>query len=302
MRVWQRGIIPGRVVNALVFDETDPGGGPFIGSSAGWYRVPPGGIRGGALATAAAARRPAPRRGRASRQPRVAGQRRADPQRWTWTRRRAYTSARAGRGTASGWYIGTAGNGLMYLQPGAAVPQRLPYGLIGDRVGRALRGCPAAVWVATDRHGVRRTRAQLRGQRLQPLRYVAAARRCSGWAIQQVRRIVSHERALWLATDEGVVRVEGHRRRAGARGHGRGFARFARVHAALPPRLLFAGTRAGRRAHQRLAACRAAWPARFSGEVLSLEQDRRHALVGTTDGVLMVPPDAVGGRSHAGAH
>jgi len=287
MRVWQRGMIPGRV-NALVFDETDPGGGPFIGSSAGWYRVPPGGF--------AAVPSPPPRRPQAPAT--VDDALRANPALQANAalilndgrgRGGAYTAAAPAR-DGIGWFIGTAGNGLMYLQPGAAVPQRLPYGLIGDRVG-ALFAVPGGVWVATDRQ-----------EFAEPaLSFVASdfshfdTRRGSamfGLGYQQVRRIVSHERALWLATDEGVVRVEGQSDRAERVDMGRGLP-DSRVYALLSRRgSLFAGTRRGlARINDSLRAVRVARS--FSGEVLSLEQTGDTLWLGTTDGVLMVPPEAV---------
>ena len=49
-----------------------------------------------------------------------------------------------------GWYLGTSGVGLLYLPDGAAIPDRLPFGLRSPVAG-AVFGWPDGVWAATDR-------------------------------------------------------------------------------------------------------------------------------------------------------
>ncbi|HEX5819604.1 MAG TPA: hypothetical protein VFY20_12030 [Gemmatimonadales bacterium] len=287
MRTWERGVIPGQV-RELVFDETDQGGGPFIGSSSGWYRVPPGGF---SAMPSPPPRRPMP-------VPGIDDALRANPALQANAalilndgrgRGGAYTSASPSK-DGIGWYIGTAGNGLMYLPPGSAMPQRLSYGLVGDRVG-ALFAVPGGVWVATDRQ-----------ERAEPaLTFVASdlsrfdVRRGSamfGLGYQQVRRIVSHERALWLATDQGVVRVEGESDRTERVDLGRGLP-DSRVYSLLSRRgALYAGTARGvGRVNDSLRAVRVAES--FNGAVLSMEQIGDTLWIGSTDGVLLVPPRSV---------
>ena len=50
----------------------------------------------------------------------------------------------------SGWYLGTSGNGLLFLQDGAAIPERVPFGLPSLVVG-AVTSWPGGVWVGTNR-------------------------------------------------------------------------------------------------------------------------------------------------------
>lgn len=287
MRLWQQGAVPGQV-REMLFDLDDPAGGPFLNSSAGWFRVPSGGF------SAIPSRPPS----RPVRPPTIEDAMRANPALQANAalilndargRAVAYTAAAPAR-DGIGWYIGTAGNGLLYLQPGSARPEPLPFGLIGDRVG-ALFAAPGGVWVATDRT-----------ERAEPaLTFVAAdlsrfdVRRGSamfGLSFQQVRRIASHQRALWLATDQGVVRVEGQGDRIERVDLARGLP-DSRVYSLLARRgTLFAGTARGvARVNDSLRAVRVAES--FNGPVFSLEQTGDTLWIGSTDGVLLVPPGAI---------
>jgi ligand-binding sensor domain-containing protein len=179
----------------------------------------------------------------------------------------------------------------MYLPPGAAVPTRMPFGLVGDKVG-ALFAAPGGVWVATERLSYAEP----------ALTFVAAdlsrfeVRRGSatfGLGYQQVRRIAALERDLWLATDQGVVRVEGGgSERVERVDVGRGLP-DSRVYTVLARRgALFAGTaRGAARINDSLRAVPVA-PS-FNGTVLSLEQTGDTLWLGTTEGLLLAPPDAI---------
>ena len=56
-----------------------------------------------------------------------------------------------------GWYLGTSGVGLLYLQDGAALPERLPFGLRSPVVGAVFGAGPTACgWPPTARRWPRR--------------------------------------------------------------------------------------------------------------------------------------------------
>jgi hypothetical protein len=293
MRLWQAGIIPG-TVRELVFDLDDPAGGPFFASSSGWYRVPPGSF---AAMPSAAPRRPA-------RAPGVEDALRANPalqanaalilndQRGRNSG--AYTAATPAR-DGFGWYIGTSNSGLMYMSPGSGVPMRMPFGLIGDKAG-ALFAVPGGVWVATE-----------------PLSYAEPAltfvasdlsrfdvRRGSavlGLSYQQVRRIVARDRELWLATDQGALRLQGTSDRVERVDVGRGLP-DSRVYTLLTRRgKLFAGTARGvARITDSLRAERVA--SVFDGPAYALEQTGDTLWIGSSDGLVLSPPDAeIAGRT-----
>jgi len=293
MRVWQGGVVPG-VVRELVFDQDDPGGGPFLGSSSGWYRVPPGGF--------AAMPSPPPRR--PMRAPSIEDALATNPalqanaalilndQRGRGGA--AYTSAAPSK-DGIGWYIGTAGNGLMFLPPGAALPTRMPFGLIGDKVG-ALYAAPGGVWVATDRLQYAEPALTFVAEDLSRFD-VFRGSAMFGLSYQQVRRIAALDRDLWLATDQGAIRVQPNAERVERVDVGRGLP-DSRVYALLARRgKLFAGTSRGvARINDSLRAVPVA-PG-FNGTVLSLEQTGDTLWVGSSDGVLLSPPEtAVAGRT-----
>ena len=81
--------------------------------------------------------------------PVAAGQRSADSC-WTSASGVARFTAAARSFDNLGWYLGTSGVGLLYLPDGAALPERLPFGLPSPVVG-AVFDAPDGLWAATNR-------------------------------------------------------------------------------------------------------------------------------------------------------
>ena len=65
-----------------------------------------------------------------------------------------------------GWYLGTSGVGALYLPDGAALPERLTFGLPSPVVGAVL-GAPDGDLGGHPAHAARRRRAHSRGSRAQ---------------------------------------------------------------------------------------------------------------------------------------
>jgi hypothetical protein len=106
----------------------------------------------------------------------------------------------------SGWYLGTSGAGLLFLPDGAAIPDRLPFGLPSLRVG-ALMTWPGGVWVATDRTAQTDAALTFVGEELgefRTLRGLAA----TGVPFTRVLELAGQEKAIFAATDFGVARVD----------------------------------------------------------------------------------------------
>lgn len=199
---WEQQRVPARV-RSLAIDLDDPGGGIRLETSSGWFRVLPGG--GPPV--------PSPAPTRIKRAPTVEDALRANPSLAANASqilldprgRVGRFSAAAPAGDGIGWYLGTLGLGLLYVRPGVPIPDKLPFGLPGDRVG-AVVGVPGGVWAATER--TQRTDEAVtfvssRFDAFQPLRGSGAL----GLGFTAVRRMVAQGSDLWLATDGGLVRV-----------------------------------------------------------------------------------------------
>ncbi len=135
-------------MTSIAFDRNDPVAGPYFRTSRGWYEV----ARGSFLATSS----------RGPSQPEFPLSIRDVLRDNPWFEANQEAVLRSARlGTArftvaaraydrQGWYLGTAGAGLLYAEEGAPVPSPLPFGLPGPIVGALFSG-PRGVWVATDR-------------------------------------------------------------------------------------------------------------------------------------------------------
>jgi hypothetical protein len=203
LRQWDRGAVPG--VRDVAFDLNDPVGGLYLLTGGGWVTVPRGG--GAALPALHPPARPV-------RPTTVEEAIRANPtlqansaQILTDPRLRSlrYTSA-AEAFDRRGWYIGTWGGGLLYLPAGAALPQRLTFGLTGDRVG-ALFAAPGGVWAATEQTAQSDAALTYVASDLSEFRTISGSA-TFGLHFDQARQLVGQGSALWAATDAGVVRVE----------------------------------------------------------------------------------------------
>ncbi|HEU4700290.1 MAG TPA: hypothetical protein VFS40_13990 [Gemmatimonadales bacterium] len=203
LRTWDQGTVPAGV-RAIAFDLDAPGAGAYVRTAQGWMTIPHGGgiampspapTHPVGLATIGDAIRSNPALQANSAQ--ILLDNRLRSVRYT-------AAARSYDGR--GWFLGTWGVGLLYVQDGGGLPQRLPFGLPGQRVG-ALFGAPDGVWVATDRTvqddaGLTLVDGEL--TRFQTLRPPSAL----GYGFQHVYRLTGQGKALWAATDAGLARID----------------------------------------------------------------------------------------------
>ena len=202
LELWDHGVIP-QGVQGIAFDGDDPTPGLYIRSPGGWQLLP----RGGFMATPAhaPARPTTPARlddvlrDNPSLQTNAA-QILMDPRLNT-----ARFTAAARSVDNLGWYIGTWGVGLLFLPDGAALPERLPFGLRSPVVG-AVYGWVDGIWAATDRTtqtDATLTFVQQELERFHTLEGPPAA----GLPFTQVRRLAGQGTSLWAATDRGLARI-----------------------------------------------------------------------------------------------
>ncbi|HET7602139.1 MAG TPA: hypothetical protein VFK36_03920 [Gemmatimonadales bacterium] len=203
LRLWTTGAAPGRI-SGIAFDLSNPLGGLLLRTVGGWFEV----ARGGATATAASAPAqpllPVSAQQFLRNHPSVA----AMSSSFLLDGRMAqaeFTSA-AQSFDRLGWYLGTAGAGLFYLQEGAAIPERLPFGVLGPSV-TALFAAPGGIWAASERAGGNYATITYSSSDLRDFRYVQGPP-ATGLPFATARRVIGMGRSLWLATDQGLARMD----------------------------------------------------------------------------------------------
>lgn len=285
LQLWSGGTIPANV-RGIAVDEADPSGGLRINTNRGWYRA----VSGASVATPALA----------PLQPvfpaTVQDALRANPS----LQSNATLILRDPRGNAAqftsaapspdrmGWYLGTSGAGLVFYRAGDIQPQRIAFGLSGDRVG-ALYASGDGVWVATDRTATTDAAVTYLSADLMTSNTQAGGG-AMGLGYSQVRRMTAMQKSLYLATDAGVTQLEvatGRTRFYGASG------------ALLDPRSNAVAGRRGRvlvgTARGLAAITDSATVVRlaqdFFDPVLALETEGDSIWLGTQSGLLVVLPD-----------
>jgi hypothetical protein len=202
LQLWDQGIVPGGVLS-IAFDSNDPVAGLYLRTRSGWQLLPRGGLA------------PTPSRPPARPVAPVSVQEvlRSSPtlqanaaQILLDARLRTVRYTAAARSFDNqGWYLGTSGLGLLYLPDGAALPDRLPFGLPAPVAG-AVFGWPGGVWVATDRTAQADAALTFVGSELNQFRTLRGPP-ATGTPFNQVRRLAGQGSALWAATDYGAARV-----------------------------------------------------------------------------------------------
>jgi ligand-binding sensor domain-containing protein len=105
-----------------------------------------------------------------------------------------------------GWYLGTSGLGLLYLPDGAALPERLTFGLPSLSVGAVL-SWPDGVWAATERTPQADAAVTFVSGALTEFRMLRGLP-ATGVPFTQVRKLAGLNTSLWAATDYGLARVQ----------------------------------------------------------------------------------------------
>lgn len=288
LRLWDRGLTPGAVAQ-IAFDRADPTGGLYLRTRDGWAIVPR--IGGGALP------------GQAPMQPvfatRLEDAYRANPSLEAFSPqvlaagRRVparYTSA-APSADGLGWYLGTDGLGLLWLDGAAIHPERLAFGLEGDRAA-ALFAAPGGVWVLTEPAS-----AGMTGGALTWVAEEADEFRThlgtfgAGLDFTRAWDLAGAGETLWAATDAGLLRVPADGGAVDQLDEGRGLP-DRRVYGLAAWRgAVYAATRGGvARVNDSLAVERLA--PRFPGPAFAVAARGDTVWVGTQQGVFAAPPGA----------
>ena len=205
LRVWERGFVSGGV-RALAFDARDLASGIFVRGGAGWAFLP----RGAMVPVPGVP--PPPIQRIESLDPRTALERApmADAMRaliLTDARLRShqFTSAAATL-DRSDIFFGTTGMGVVRVDGMTGEWETLAYGLPAPASG-ALAAGAGGVWVAAlarpgERSGVSWVSSD--ATLVRPLERAGAV----GSPFLEGRRLLARDRALWLATERGVMRID----------------------------------------------------------------------------------------------
>jgi ligand-binding sensor domain-containing protein len=203
IQLWERGSLP-QAVQEIAFDLNAPVSGLFLRSGNEWYVVP----RGGNAAL------PAPPPARPLRPTSVQDAIVANPTLQSTTAQvlldnrlataRLTSAARSFDGL--GWYIGTWGVGLLYLQEGGIIPQRLTFGLPGTLTS-ALYAAPGGIWVSTDRTANTASSLSFVASDMSGFNWIQGEAGF-GLPFSRIRHIVGLNTDLWAATDAGAAQID----------------------------------------------------------------------------------------------
>lgn len=202
LRIWDAGTVPGGVVT-IAFDENDPVGGLYVRTRGGWFLLPRGGM------VAIPGRPPA----RPITPTSVEEVLRRTPTLQTNasqflldSRMRPVRFTAAARSFDNqGWYLGTSGLGLFYLQDAAAIPERVPFGLPAQFVGAVITW-PGGVWAATNRTSQVDAAFTYVESALREFRTVRGLP-ATGTPFSRVLELAGRDKSVWAATDLGLARV-----------------------------------------------------------------------------------------------
>ena len=178
-------------------------------------------------------------------------------------------------------FFGTNGIGLVRVDPQTGEWEALPYGLVASGVG-AIASAPDGLWAATN------ARLTWLASDLSATRTSEGGGAALGFTFRWPRRLLAANGALWLATEQGVVRIDPRTMRA------RTFELADVTSLAVAPDGVWVGTTRGVSVitrDDRIVRVSTDFPA------LSLVAARDTLWVGTNAGVVMMPPgraDAVG--------
>jgi len=284
--LWDQGFA-GESILAAGFDRTRPIDGLYLRLARGWVVVTRGG--GGAIPVASP-----PRQGDFVRVTTLADVARANPQIATLANgavlgpglRPTRLTAAAETNDRSGWWLGTDGQGLLFLPFASVTPEPRPWGLPGEVVG-AVVAVPGGAWVVTDRTVSGEPAVTRVSESLDHFRWFQGDQ-VFGLRFQTVRALRIVDTLLWLATDQGAIALSrsGEPTRTLTEQHGLPDRRVLSI-AARRRRLVF-GTAAGIAEQTDSGVVRIA--PTFTGPALSLALAGDTTWVGTPNGLFAAVP------------
>jgi ligand-binding sensor domain-containing protein len=203
IQLWDQGSVPEGIVR-IAFDQSDPTAGLYLRTRNDWELLPRGGV----------VPAPAPPPARPLTVATVEEAIRSNPALQanaaailTDSRLRNVRYTAAARSYDNrGWYLGTSGLGTLFLPDGAALPERLTFGLPSNSVG-AVFSWPGGVWAATNRTAATDASLTFVGQGLAEFKTVPVPS-ATGTPFTQVRELAGQNRSLWAATDLGLGRID----------------------------------------------------------------------------------------------
>jgi hypothetical protein len=203
IQLWDQGLVP-EGIQGIAFDQDNPAAGLYLRTRVQWELLP----RGGTVSSpsGAPARPLAPHT--------VAEAIRSNPSLQanaaailTDNRLRTVRYTAAARSADNrGWYLGTSGIGVLYVDDGSPLPQRLTFGLPGNRVG-AVFSWPGGVWAATDRTAFSDASVTFVATDLGRFASLPGTS-ATGTPFSQVRELAGMGKSVWAATDFGVARLD----------------------------------------------------------------------------------------------
>lgn len=203
LQQFEVGFIPGTVSDAAL-DRNSPASGLFLRSGSQWFQA----SRGGSAIPSSAPQapvRPATVQEAIRDNPSIQastsaflGNTRLRPVHYT-------SAARAEAFAGQGWFLGSNVAGLIFFPLGAGVGQQFAFGLPSD-LALAVTVSGDDVWVVNGRTTVTDPSVTRLARDLSSVAWMQGPR-ATGLPFGTARRIVSDGTTLWLATDQGVLRV-----------------------------------------------------------------------------------------------
>lgn len=118
-------------------------------------------------------------------------------------------TAAAGTPDRAQLYFGTNGMGLVRVDPHTAEWEALPYGLLAPGVGAiAPGGAGEGIWAATSVRPGERPGLTWVASDLSATRSTEGGGAALGFTFLSARRLITARGALWVATEQGVLRVD----------------------------------------------------------------------------------------------
>jgi hypothetical protein len=200
--LWDQGFA-GESILSAGFDRTRPVDGLYLRLASGWRVV----MRGGGALPAAQP----PRRNDYTPVTTLADVARANPQVATLASGAVLgpglhptrLTAAAEMADRSGWWLGTDGQGLLFLPFASVTPEPRPWGLPGEVVG-AVVAVPGGAWVVNDRTGNGGPAVTRISGSLDRFQWYQGDR-VFGFRFQTIRALRIVDSVLWLGTDQGAI-------------------------------------------------------------------------------------------------